>query len=43
MGDARGEALWVRSDGSIKLEFHGPKISSDGGLMTYRELDEFFS
>ena len=24
----------------VRLEFHGTKISSDGGLLLYRELDE---
>ena len=24
----------------VRLEFHGSKISSDGGLMLFRELDE---
>ncbi len=40
MGEARREALRVDFDRSIKLEFHGAKVSSDGGLVTYRELDE---
>ncbi len=40
MGEARREALRVDFDRSIKLEFHGAKVSSDGGLLTYRELDE---
>ena len=26
-------------DGGIKLEFHGAKVSSNGGLLTYRDLD----
>jgi hypothetical protein len=40
MGEARREALRVDFDRSIKLEFHGAKVSSDGGLLAYRELDE---
>lgn len=39
MGEARREALRVGFDRSIKLEFHGAKVSSDGGLPTYCELD----
>jgi hypothetical protein len=40
MGEARGEALRVVFDRSIKLEFHGAKVTSDAGLLPYRELDE---
>ena len=39
MGDARKEALKVGFDGSVRLEFHGAKVSSDGGLLAYRDLD----
>ena len=29
-------------DGRIKLEFHGAKVTSDGGLLVYRDLDYLF-
>jgi hypothetical protein len=37
MGDARKEALRVDFDSPIKLEFHGASITSDAGLIAYRE------
>ena len=40
MGDSRTGELRVDFDWQLKLEFHGAKISSDGGLLLYRELDE---
>ena len=40
MGEARKDALRVDFDRSVKLEFHGSTIRSDGGLLAYRELDE---
>ena len=27
-------------DGGIKIEFHGAKVTSDGGLLLYRDLDD---
>ena len=30
----------VGFDGGIKLEFHGAKVTSDGGLLAYRDLNE---
>ena len=40
MGEARKEALRVDFDNQIKLEFHGASVTSDAGLVAYRELDE---
>lgn len=40
MGDARRDALKVGFDGSIRLEFHGATVSSDGGLLVYRDVDD---
>ncbi len=40
MGEGRKEALRVDFDRSVKVEFHGANVTSDAGLLLFRELDE---
>jgi hypothetical protein len=40
MGEARTDALRLDFDRRLRLEFHGTKVTSDAGLLAYRELDE---
>jgi len=39
MGECRKDALHVDFDRTLKLEFHGSRVTSDAGLLAYRELD----
>ena len=43
MGESRKEALKLGFDGSARLEFRGATVSSDTGLLAYRDVDDVFA
>jgi hypothetical protein len=40
MGDCHTKPLRPQFDRRLRLEFHGAKLTSDAGLLAYRELDD---
>ena len=39
-GESKQGYLRVNLDRRLKLQFHGSKVTTDAGLLPYRELDD---
>ena len=40
MGETRNQPLQLSFNASLKIDFQGSRVTSDGGLVLVRELDE---
>jgi hypothetical protein len=40
VGEKQNQPFQLSFNPSLKVDFHGPRVTSDGGLLLVRELDE---